>query len=130
MNTNNNEVKEINTNHLIVLCEIFDDYEDFYKDLEELIKSKTDKDLVQKVYDFIMKEKHFFRNKKYDAFIAKHKNTIGVMNEYSCLFNLTVLSYNSKGGRRENLAEDYFFEYLEQHKEEIGIIKQTRTWNR
>ena len=82
MNTNNNEVKEINTNHLIALCEIFDDYKEFYRDLEELIKSKTNKNLVRKVYDYITKKTSFFRNKKYDAFIAKHKNTIDIMIEY------------------------------------------------
>lgn len=124
MNTNNNEVKEINTNHLIALCEIFDDYKSFYKDLEELIKSKTDKDLVQKVYDYITEKKRFFRNKKYDAFITKHRDTIDIMKKHSSLSNLTVLSYDIKGERKGTLAVDYFFKYLEQHQEDIETIKQ------
>ncbi len=124
MNTNNNEVKEINTNHLIALCEIFDDYKEFYRDLEELIKSKTNKNLVRKVYDYITKKTSFFRNKKYDAFIAKHKNTIDIMIEYFSLSNLTVLSYDIKGERKGTLAVDYFFKYLKQHQEDIETIKQ------
>ena len=42
--------KEINTNHLIALCEIEEDYELFCEDLEKLIKSKRNKNLIRKVY--------------------------------------------------------------------------------
>ena len=45
------------------------------------------------------------------------------MMKYSCLSNLTVLSYDEKGKRRDNLPEDYFYQYIQEHKADIEIIK-------
>lgn len=122
-NENNKNCIEINTNNLIVLCEIFEDYKAFYEDLEELINQKKKKDLVTKVYDYIQKNKFSFPNKKYDAFIKKHQHTIEIMNKYSCLINYTVFSYDSNGEKRKNLPEDYFYKYIEEHKEDFETIK-------
>ncbi len=124
MDKNNNDVKNIYTNHLIVLCEIFEDYKSFNYDLEKLIKSKINKNLVKKVFDYIRMKKHFFSTKKYELFIAKHINTIEVMKKYGCLYDFTILSYSVKGERKNNLAEDYFFAYLEEHQKDIETIKQ------
>lgn len=118
----NENCKEIQTNHLIVLCEIKEDYKSFCDDLEELIKSKSNRDLVSKVYH-AMQGKLFIGSKKYKWFIEKHKHTIRIMNRYSCLSNFTVLSYDEKGKRRENLTEDYFYQFIQEHKEDIETIK-------
>ncbi len=119
---NNKDFKEIEINHLIVLCELGKDYKSFCNDLEELIKSKSAKDLVSKVYH-AMRKKSFFIPNKYKKFIEKHKHTIEIMNKYSCLSNLTILSYDEKGNRKKNLAEDYFYQYIQEHKEDIETIK-------
>ena len=37
------------------------------------------------------------------------------MNKYSCLGNLTVLSYDARGKRIENLTEDYFYQYIQKY---------------
>lgn len=118
----NNHCKKIQTNHLIVLCEIGEGYKSFCDDLEELIKSKSNRDLVRKVYH-VMQGKLSIGFNKYKEFMEKHKHTIEIMNNYSCLSNLTVLSYDVKGNRRENLAEDYFYQYIQEHKEDIETIK-------
>lgn len=120
---NNEKRIEISTNNLLVLCEIFEDYEAFYEDLEDLIKQKKKKDLIIKIYDYIQKNKFSFPNKKYDAFIKKHQHTIEIMNKYSCLSDFTVLSYNAKGEKKENLPEDYFYEYIKEHQEDFETIK-------
>ncbi len=118
----NKYCKKIQTNHLIVLCEVGEDYKSFCDDLEELIKSKSNRDLVSKVYH-VMQGKLSIGSNKYKEFIEKHKHTIEIMNKYSCLSNLTVLSYDEKGKRRENLAEDYFYQYIQEHNEDIETIK-------
>lgn len=114
--------KNIRTNHLIVLCEIGENYKSFCNDLEKLIKSKSNRDLITKAYN-VMQGKISICSKKYKEFREKHKHTIEIMNRYSCLSNLTILSYDAKGKRRENLTEDYFYQYIQEHKEDIETIK-------
>lgn len=116
------QCKSISINHLITLCEIGEDYKSFCDDLEILIKSKTNKDFVNEVYQ-VMQGKFSIRFSKYKSFIEKHKHTIEIMNKYSCLSNLTVLSYDTKGNRTKNLPEDYFYQYIQQNKENIEKIK-------
>lgn len=115
--------KSISIDYLITLCEIGEDYKTFCDDLEILIKSKTNKSIVNEVYR-VMQGKISIRSSKYESFIKKHKDTIEIMNKYSCLWNLTVLSYDAKGNRKENLTGDYFYEYIQKNKEDIETIKE------
>lgn len=118
----NEHLKEIPTSNLIVLCEVIEDYKSFCDDLEKLIKSNSNRNLVSKVYR-IMQGNLSIISSKYKEFIEKHKNTIEIMKRYSCLSDLTVLSYDEKGNRRENLSEDYFYKYIQEHKQDIEKIK-------
>ncbi len=118
----NIDCKKIQINHLIVLCEVGEDYK-FCHDLEKIIKSIGNRDLVSKVYQ-VMQGKLSIGSSKYKKFIEKHKHTIETMNKYSCLKKLTVLSYDVKGKRIENLAEDYFYQYIQEHKKDIETIKE------
>ncbi len=115
-------LKKIPVNHLLVLCEVKDDYQLFCNDLENLIKSKGNRYLVRRVYHIIQGDLPNYSS-KYKKFIEKHRHTIEIMNKYSCLSNLTVLSYDEKGKHRNNLPEDYFYEYIQEHKEDIETIK-------
>lgn len=119
----NEQCKNISINSLITLCEIGEEYKSFCDDLEILIKSKTNKDSVNEAYE-AMQGKFSIRSKKYKSFIEKYKNTIEIMKKYYCLSNLTVLSYDTKGNRRENLTEDYFYQYIQKNKEDIETIKE------
>lgn len=114
--------KRIQTNHLIVLCEIKDDYKSFCNDLDKLIKFKSDRDLVRKLYH-VMQGNISIGSSKYKEFIEKHKHTIDIMNKYSCLSNFIVLSYDSEGKRKKDLGEDYFYQYIQEHKNDIETIK-------
>ncbi len=118
----NKDCKEIQTNHLIALCEIEEDYKSFCGDLEKLIQSKSNKNLVMKAYR-MMSGKSFFIPKRYKNFMEKYKHTIEVVKKYSCLSNFTIFSYDAKGKRKTNLDEDYFYQYIEEHKEDIETIK-------
>lgn len=118
----NNDNKVIETNHLIALCEIGEDYKLFCDDLEKLIKSRTNRDLVEEAYR-VMHGDFSIHAGKYKSFIEKHQHTIEVLNKYHCLSNFTVLGYDIKGKRIKNLPEDYFYQYIEKHKENIERIK-------
>lgn len=116
------QCKSIHINHLLVLCEIVEEYKSFCNDLEILIKSRTNRDLVSEAYK-VMQGKFSIHSRRYKSFIEKHKHTIEIMNKYSCLSNLTVLNYNTKGSRIANLPVDYFYEYIQNNKEYIEVIK-------
>lgn len=118
----NRHCKKIDINHLIILCEIGEDYKSFCDDLERLVKSKSNRCLVSKVYQ-VMQGKLSIGSNKYKKFIEKHKHTIEIMKKYSRLGDLTVLSYDEKGKRIENLDEDYFYNYIQEHTEDIETIK-------
>ena len=79
---NNEDFKEIDTNNLIVLCELGEDYKLFCNDLEELIKSKRNSNLAVKVFQ-AMQGIRTIHSKKYKEFIEKHKHAIEIMQNYS-----------------------------------------------
>lgn len=113
----------IKVDHLIVLCEIGEEYKSFCDDLEKLIKSKTNRDLVNEAYR-VIQGKFSIHSGKYKSFLEKHKRTIEIMNNYSCLSSLTIFNYDAKGNRSENLPEDYFYIYIQKNKEYVEIIKE------
>ena len=115
--------KTIDINHLLALCELGENYQLFCYDLEKLIKSKTKRNLVKKLYNAIEGSSTIVL-KKYKKFIEKHQDIIAIMNKYYCLYQLTVLSYDQKGDRVKNLSEDYFYQYLQNHKKDIETIKE------
>lgn len=113
----------VHTNHLIALCEIFEDYKSFCDDLELLIKSKSNNDLISQAYK-VMQGDFSLYSRKYKSFIEKHENSIKIMKKYSSLYDLTCLSYDAKGNRYKNLSIDYLYKYISENKENIEIVKQ------
>lgn len=118
----NKYCKTININHLLILCDLKEDYKLFCDDLEELIKSKRGKNLVKKVFR-VIQGKSFFILNKYKSFYEKHKHTIEIMNTYSCLYDFMVFCYDEKGERKENLSLDYFYQYICEHQVDVETIK-------
>ncbi len=111
----------IKVNHLVVLCEIKEDYQSFYEDLGNLVHSKNDKNLIEKLYR-VMQGKA--SNNKYKPFLDKHKKTIDILKERSYLSDFTLFCYTAKGKRIKGLSEDYFYEYLKNHPKDIDTIKK------
>lgn len=113
--------KKIETNSLIALCEI-KNYDTFCEELESLIASKKNKDLIYKMYN-IMQGKFVLGNKKYKEFVRKYHDTIEIMKKYHCLSDMTILKYNPDGKPNKSSTEDYFYKFILEHKENIETIK-------
>lgn len=113
--------KEIKINSLIALCEI-KDYDSFCKELESLIESKKNKDLIYKMFR-IMQGKFIIGYKKYKEFVKKYQDTIEIMKKYYCLSDMTFFKYNSDGKPNKSSTEDYFFKFISEHKDDIDTIK-------
>ncbi len=115
MDDSNTLKYKIPIDHLLVLCELGEDYKSFCNDLENLIKFKRDKYLARRrVYHILKGDNLLNYSNKYKKFIKKHNHTIEIMNKYSCLSNFILLSC---------FDEDYFYQYIQEHKEDIEIIK-------
>lgn len=118
----NENCKKINTDHLIVLCEVGEDYRLFYEDLERIIQSKNNKNFVRKMYR-TMQGEFSIGTRKYQSFIEKHQRTIEIMKQYNCLSELILFRYDANGKKRKDFTEDYFYQYIQEHKEYIENIK-------
>ena len=113
--------REIEVDSLIALCEI-ENYDVFCKELESLISSNKNKNLIWKLYE-IMLGRHKFGNKKYKDFVKKYENVIEIMKKNHCLSNMIVDKYNSDGSVNKNSTEDYFYRFILDHKEDLEAIK-------
>ena len=115
MDDSNTLKYKIPIDHLLVLCELGEDYKSFCNDLENLIKFKMDKYLARRrVYHILKGDNLLNCSNKYKKFIKKHKHTIETMNKYSCLSNFILLSC---------FDADYFYQYIQEHNEDIETIK-------
>jgi hypothetical protein len=113
--------KEIQTNSLIALCEM-ENYDKFCQELESLIASEENKDLIYKVYN-IMQGNLTIGNKKLKNFVKKYQDIIEIMKKYHCLSDMTIYKYHSDGKPDDSSNEDYFFKFISEHKEDIETIK-------
>lgn len=114
--------KEIETNSLIALCEIGSDYGKFCEELESLIESKKNRDLIYKIYR-IMRGKFTIGKTKYKKFVRKYQDVIDIMKKHHCLSDMTILKYNPNGKPNSRSTENYFYEYISNHQEDIDTIK-------
>ena len=115
--------KNTRTNHLLTLCEILDDYESFCTDLESLVKTKNNRKLVNSIYNAMQKKTSIGSN-RYKDFIEKHKHTLEIMYTYSTINYFTMIVFDEHGKRRENLSEDYFYQYIQKHKNDLETIRK------
>jgi len=113
--------KEIETKSLMALCEM-ENYDIFCKELESLIASKRNKDLIRKMYR-IMQGKFVLGKRKYKNFVKKYQDIIEIMKKHHCLCDMTFVKYNPNGTPNKNSTEDYFYKYILEHKEDIETIK-------
>lgn len=113
--------KKIKTNCLIALCEI-ENYDTFCRELERLIVSRGNKDLIYKMYR-VMTGKIVFGKRKYKDFVKKYQDVIEIMKKNHCLCEMTISKYNAYGKSYIDSTENYFFEYITAHKEDIETIK-------
>lgn len=123
MDEQNKSYKKIETNSLMALCEIGDDYFNFCDELESLIESKKNEYLIDTVYR-IMQGHFTIGNGKIKQFVEKYQNIIEIMKKYRCLVNMTILKYDSNGKPKKNYSEEYFCQYISEHRNDVDLIKQ------
>lgn len=116
-------MKKIEVDTIITLCEIIDEYGEFSKELESLIESKRNKDLIYKVYN-VMKGNFTIGKLKYKKFVNKYQNVIEIMKKNKSLSNMTIVRYNPDGKPNKDSTEDYFYEYILKNIDSIDTIKQ------
>lgn len=119
----NKSYKKIETNSLIALCEIGDDYCKFCDELEALIESKKNECLIYTVYR-IMQGHFTIGHGKIKQFVKKYQNVIEIMKKHYCLANMTLLKYDYNGKPKNDSTEKYFYRYISEHKNDVDLIRE------
>lgn len=111
--------KKIDTNNMIVLCHIVDEFDEFEKRLISAISPKYNRDFVFQLWD-ISKGKFKVGARKAKRFYEENKSVIDAMNQYSNVPMFINQNYGWHGEPTGDLR--FFYEYLVSHKEEIPKI--------
>lgn len=111
--------KKIDTNNMITLCHIVDEFDEFEKRLIPAISPKYNRDFVFQVWD-ISQGKFKLGARKAKRFYEENKSVIDAMNKYSNVPMFINQNYGWHGEPTGDLR--FFYEYLVSHKEEIPKI--------
>lgn len=109
--------QNINLVDLLALTEVFNEYEEFDKDLTKLLSNKKSSvDTIAKIRMLATGEKGFF-SKSIKEFYAKHKETIKKIQKYENIQSFLYHSYDFEKGTK-------IYQYLSSHKDEIEKMKK------
>ena len=108
-------------NSLIVLCHILNDYDEFTRNLSKLIKTKDNRDIVNKLYK-ISKGQDVTGSKKIKKFYRDNKSVIDTINKFSSITEFISYNYDWEGNLREKYDLDFFYKYIMSHKENLREI--------
>lgn len=109
--------KYINTVDLLALIDVFNEYEEFDKDLTKLLSSKKSSiDTLAKIRMLATGEKGLF-SKSIKEFYAKHKETIKKIQKYENIQSFLYHSYDFEKGTK-------IYQYLNAHRNELPQIKK------
>lgn len=107
------------TEHIIALCHIIDDFEEFEKRLIPIISSKYNKDFALQLWD-ISKGKSKLGARKAKKFYSENKSIIDTINKYSNITGFINYNYRCYGTQKGDIQ--FFYEYILKHKEELKQI--------
>lgn len=107
------------TNNLIALCNIIDDFKNFEEKLRLVISKKNNRDFVYQLYD-ISKGKFYIGAGKATRFYNENKEVIDIINKYSDITRFINNNYDFQGNSSDSLK--FFYEYISSHKEEMDTI--------
>lgn len=111
--------KKIDTNNMITLCHIVDEFDEFEKRLIPAISPKYNRDFVFQVWD-VSQGKFKLGARKAKRFYEENKSVIDAMNQYS---NVPMFINQNYGWHGEIIGDlRFFYEYLVSHKEDIPKI--------
>jgi len=107
------------TNNIIALCHIIDEFEEFEKRLIPVISQKYNRDFVFQLWD-ISKGKFKLGARKAKKFYSENKEIIDTINKYSNITRFINDNYGWYGEPEGNLQ--FFYQYISSHKEEMEQI--------
>ena len=120
------------TNNIIALCHIIDEFEEFEKRLITIISTGHNRDFVFKLWE-ISKGKFKIDARKEKKFYDENKEIIDTINQYSNITRFINDNYSEYGEPNGNLQ--FFYEYISSHKEGIeqilevlGKLKELGFW--
>ena len=111
--------KKIDTNNMITLCHIVDEFDEFEKRLIPAISPKYNRNFVFQVWD-ISEGKFKLGARKAKRFYEENKSVIDAMNQYSNVPMFINENYGCHGEPTGDLR--FFYEYLVSHKKDIPKI--------
>lgn len=111
--------KKIDTNNMITLCHIVDEFDELEKRLIPAISPKYNRDFVFQVWD-VSRGKFKLGARKAKRFYEENKSVIDAMNQYSNVPMFINQNYGWHGEITGDLR--FFYEYLVSHKEDIPKI--------
>ena len=109
----------VETNNIIALCHIIDDFEEFEKKLIPMISPKYNRDFVFQLLD-VSTGKFVLGAWKAKKFYNENKSIIDKINKYSNIAVFINNSYDRYGKPNGNLR--YLYQYIFSHKNEISKI--------
>jgi hypothetical protein len=112
-------MKDISTIDLLVLIEIFNEYEEFEKDLDKLLEKKNSVDILYKLRMLLDGEKLLY-SRRAKKFYKKHKSTL---HKISSLTNIQTFVYHSIDWNKNT----NIYKYLDAHRTELKKIKDIVT---
>lgn len=108
---------KIETNNLIALCHVIDDFEDFQKKLLPIISPKYNRDFVAQLFEISYLKKNKIGARKARKFYEENKEIIDEINKHSTISRFINENYSYYGKSEGNL--EFFYKYIMSHKEEI-----------
>ena len=108
--------KKINTNNMITLCHIVNEFDEFEKRLIPAISPKYNRNFVFQLW-YISRGKFKLGARKAKRFYKENKSVIDAMNQYSSVSMFINQNYGWFGEPIVDLR--FFYEYLVSHKREI-----------
>lgn len=122
----NDEKESINktsVDNIIALCNILNDYDEFYKNLKMYFQNK--KNIIQEIYtllQFSMGKKCIY-SKDLKIFYLKNKNIIDKINQNIYINNFIYENFEFNNEIVENSTFTTFHKYLKKHKDELDKIQ-------
>lgn len=113
--------KGISVKKLLALCEIGEDYIEFRDELKRLVNNDNNKFRDFEIMEAI-RGKKLLNSIKYSRFIKKYRRVIDIMVKYNCVPDFIIREYDMVWGKPEDSVTDYFFQYLQNHKDSITSI--------
>lgn len=110
---------KINTEDLLALCHILDEYTTFNKKIEKEINPQNNRKFILKIWE-ISQGELVFQSKKEKQFYKENKEIIDTINKYSNIYRFINYNYDNHGKPDEKLT--YFFNYFSKNRNNINKI--------